>query len=109
MSSPVWNKPKKRAALWSAQEGRCRYCARPCEYMGDQKASTLFTIDHVLPRSLGGTGRRANLVGACLKCNTERQDKPIFVFVMERRRIKHHPRRVLPACLALLDHCRGIR
>lgn len=38
-----------------------------CQYCG--KKSTNLTIDHVVPRSRGGTDCWENLVAACVRCN----------------------------------------
>lgn len=34
------------------------------------------TLEHVIPRSLGGTNRAANIVTACEDCNSRRADNP---------------------------------
>ena len=44
----------------------CAYCPR--------KATT---IDHVLPRALGGTSTWENCVAACWDCNQKKADKPL--------------------------------
>ena len=45
--------------------GRCWYCGLPLV-----PSSADFTIDHVMPRSRGGTDLSGNLVPACRTCNT---------------------------------------
>lgn len=63
-----------------------------CAYCGDTAGP--FHKDHVVPRSRGGPDTPANLVNACVKCNTEkgdrlpsewRQDLPEAVYEVERR------------------------
>lgn len=44
----------------------------PCHYCGSWRAST---VDHVLPRVRGGTDDAANLVSACLSCNSAKSDR----------------------------------
>ena len=51
-----------RRCLWEEQGGRCWYCEQPF-------SSRLVTIDHVLPRVLGGTNAWHNIVASCAKCN----------------------------------------
>jgi 5-methylcytosine-specific restriction endonuclease McrA len=42
-----------------------------CSYCGSEADS----VDHVLPRSRGGTSKRTNLVAACRKCNSQKGAK----------------------------------
>ncbi len=51
-----------------ARDGeRCRYCGCPCP---DD-----LSIDHVFPRSRGGSDKPANLVVACFSCNSRKNDR----------------------------------
>lgn len=59
---------RTRAAVWDRCGGRCAYCGA-----GLHPFST-FTIDHITPRSAGGTNALENLVGACLGCNAATGD-----------------------------------
>ena len=43
-----------------------------CQYCGCKKANT---VDHVVPRSRGGTSSPTNLVAACLTCNQKKADR----------------------------------
>jgi HNH endonuclease len=43
----------------------------PCAYCGDPVPTQ---VDHILPRSRGGTDDRANLAPACKGCNMEKLD-----------------------------------
>ena len=44
----------------------CQYCMR-------HFSSEHLTVDHVIPKSLGGRLRWKNVVAACLKCNLKRR------------------------------------
>lgn len=44
-----------------------------CVYCGDRNRNNL-TIDHVFPRSKGGTDTWENVVTACRRCNNEKSD-----------------------------------
>lgn len=44
---------------------------RLCSYCGKKAA----TIDHVIPRALGGISSWANCVASCLRCNTKKGNK----------------------------------
>jgi HNH endonuclease len=48
----------REEVLWS---GECAYCG-----------GTPTQVDHILPRSRGGTDDRANLAPACRRCNMEK-------------------------------------
>lgn len=43
----------------------------PCAYCGDLNPTQ---VDHVIPRSRGGTSDRGNLAPACRSCNLEKLD-----------------------------------
>ncbi len=45
-----------------------------CEYCGKVVLLPFGTVDHRLPRSLGGSGRRENLAWACWLCNQRKRD-----------------------------------
>ena len=47
--------------------GRCEYCHSP-----EWVCAARFTLDHLLPRSLGGTDDPHNLALACRRCNERR-------------------------------------
>ena len=42
----------------------CEYCHSP-----ERSSSDIFTIDHLMPRSLGGSDEVANLALACRRCS----------------------------------------
>jgi len=46
-----------------------------CQYCGLQTRE--LTIDHVVPKRLGGRTVWENVVAACRKCNTRKSDKPL--------------------------------
>jgi 5-methylcytosine-specific restriction endonuclease McrA len=45
----------------------CEYCHSP-----ERLSANRFTIDHVIPKSLGGSDQIANLALACRRCNQRR-------------------------------------
>lgn len=45
----------------------CEYCHSP-----ERSSSDVFTIDHIVPRSLGGSDDPNNLALACRRCNERR-------------------------------------
>lgn len=46
-----------------------------CQYCGAQPGSDELTIDHVIPRSQGGTSSWVNCVLACVACNAFKADR----------------------------------
>lgn len=54
--SPDW--AIKRADILCRDDGVCQYCREPATH-----------VDHIIPRSQGGTDDYTNLVAACADCN----------------------------------------
>lgn len=73
----VW----KRCRLAEAQNWRCCWCGKHLTPVPDQKNSA--TIEHINPRSLGGSDEMDNLAAACSRCNSRRKTKPVDVFLAE--------------------------
>lgn len=48
-----------------------------CQYCGCQPGPEELTIDHVLPRALGGVSSWENCVLACVECNRRKADRPL--------------------------------
>lgn len=63
-----------RFAIYARDGFDCVYCRGvfPPDYSGQG-----LTLDHVVPRSLGGHSRPDNLVTACASCNSRRQAGPV--------------------------------
>lgn len=59
---------KARKSLYASQKGICGYCRSETSF-------EKFTVDHVRPKSKGGSDATVNLVGACLDCNREKGHK----------------------------------
>ncbi|MFN3649133.1 MAG: HNH endonuclease [Armatimonadota bacterium] len=59
-----------------------------CQYCGVSGRD--LTIDHVVPRRLGGPSTWENLVACCRRCNSRKGDKPLNQSGM---RLKKEPRR----------------
>lgn len=90
----------RRMALFFQQRGRCIWCGVACCLSGKKnrkKARAYFTVDHIVPRYLGGTSDSANLAGACQGCNGKRaialnRNRDVLVqrFFEERRILNGH-------------------
>lgn len=65
---------KDRERLCERQNWRCCYCGIRMQLeVHFQRDSA--TLEHVVPRSLGGPDDEGNIVMACYPCNHERADK----------------------------------
>ena len=69
-----WIKPAKRLAIYDRDGHRCIYC-------GGNGDDSKLTLDHLKPVELGGTNRAANLVTACLTCNSAKGKKSLKGFL----------------------------
>lgn len=61
---------KLRERVWRRDQGLCFYCGT---HMGLKNPEC--TLDHVIPKSKGGSNRMWNLVVSCRPCNSEKNDK----------------------------------
>lgn len=46
---------------------RCKYCRK--KFLNDKKSNLQLTLDHYIPKCLGGSNHIENIVLACLGCN----------------------------------------
>lgn len=66
----------KTTEAWNKTRGRCGYCGRKlrANFTRDPKDTSkepddLFTLDHIIPVSKGGTKEINNLLASCRLCN----------------------------------------
>lgn len=62
-----------------------------CQYCGKQPGPEELTIDHVLPRSRGGTSTWENCLLACVECNKRKADKTPEEAKMPARKVPKKP------------------
>lgn len=69
--------PVSRREVFRRDQHQCQYCG----------SKQQLTIDHVMPRSKGGTHTWDNVVTACARCNTSKGDRllPIPNLVLKTR------------------------
>lgn len=96
--SGSWIHKVKRLAIYLRDGFTCVYCQRDLH----QADPFEVTLDHLLPRSLGGTHEPTNLVTACRSCNSSRQAKDwqLWGTRQAQGRIKRLRNRKLPLALA---------
>jgi hypothetical protein len=68
-----WIRPEKRAAIHASDNYRCVYCGRNLDDDHIESSSER-TLDHLVPRSIGGSHGAHNVVTACGHCNSARQE-----------------------------------
>ena len=68
----------KRTRLAESQNWKCCYCG--CSMNESHGKSNSVTVEHVTPKSMGGTDNQENLVAACYKCNNRRGTLNAFDF-----------------------------
>lgn len=65
--------PSKRESVWKKTGGCCAYC-------GDPLTEETFAVDHVTPKSGGGTNDIANLLPSCKACNSSKGTRSLEDF-----------------------------
>ena len=60
---------RRREVIQRAQ-GRCEYCQSPAKY-----STQTFALEHIIPRSQGGSTSLDNLALACQGCNNHKYNK----------------------------------
>ncbi|MDP9070868.1 MAG: HNH endonuclease [Actinomycetota bacterium] len=70
-----------RRAVFARDGHRCQYCGSAAE-----------NIDHVIPRSKGGTHTWDNVVAACRPCNAHKEDRLLHETGLALRRAPMVPR-----------------
>ena len=74
--------PLTRRAVFARDDHRCQYCGRVAE-----------CLDHVIPRSKGGTHTWENVVASCRPCNVRKADHDLREIAMELAFKPRVPRR----------------
>jgi len=67
-SKHVWNIQLSKQNILRRDHKTCQYCGKTEGYM---------TVDHVIPRSQGGSDTWENLVCACSACNNKKGDRTL--------------------------------
>lgn len=66
-----WIRAKRRQAIYARDGFACVYC---------QSRASALSLDHVVPRTKGGTHAAENLLTACLHCNFARGSRSLAAF-----------------------------
>lgn len=73
-----WIRKEKRAKIYARDSHTCLYCGDSVH----DTAGLVLTLDHVVPKELGGTNVHTNLVTACHSCNSSKRATPLKQFLM---------------------------
>lgn len=94
-----WIRAEKRLAIYLRDGMACVYCLADLHDADPRD----ITLDHVKPKSDGGTNHESNLITACRSCNCSRQDKPLARFAgpETRRHIRRNTARKLARYIVL--------
>lgn len=70
-----WITNERRTAIYERDGWACAYCGQgPRTPIKAKPGVGVLTLDHLHPRTLGGSNKSENLVTACVACNCSRQD-----------------------------------
>jgi len=60
--------------IYDKTDGHCYHCGKKIrwKHYGRRDYETGWEVDHLIPKALGGSDRRGNLVPACWRCNVEK-------------------------------------
>ena len=70
-----WILKDKRLAIYLRDGMTCAYCGSVLE------DGITLTLDHIIPRSRGGTNKAYNLITSCAKCNKSKGDRQANEFI----------------------------
>jgi 5-methylcytosine-specific restriction endonuclease McrA len=73
--SPSRRISRRRRAIFENSNGKCHYCGTALAL------EEPWHVEHQLPRALGGSDDRLNLVAACVECNLAKGDRTAIEFL----------------------------
>lgn len=75
----------KRLAAHRRQGGLCFWCGRSIRghirEAKDHPEHSFSTVEHLIPRCRGGRNTNENIVSACRKCNNDRGNMPVAMWL----------------------------
>lgn len=82
MAKRDWTKNGIATKCLKAQGGKCCYCGKAIyrRFVGGTANPGTATLEHLRPKSEGGTDAPDNIAIACFTCNTNRQNVPWNIY-----------------------------
>lgn len=72
-----WITQERRIAIYERDGWICHLCSEPVDMSAGYNEKLAATLDHLLPRSKGGTDEESNLRTSHRHCNSMRQDRDL--------------------------------
>ncbi|MDZ7711748.1 MAG: HNH endonuclease [Rhodovibrio sp.] len=74
----------------TTSDGSCWYCGIAIYKRDSNGGHDQYTVDHLVPKSKGGTGKLDNLVAACRRCNAAKNNRTVEEYreTVKRKRLK---------------------
>ena len=81
----------KRKLLYLQCRGVCPVCGRHLQITNPKNEETYMTIDHMVPKSKGGTNNIENIRPLCRACNNARGNRDIenLISYKDRKELIH--------------------
>jgi len=77
--NPLVSLRGKKRSVWAKSNGKCHYCLKTL------KESSGWHVEHMQPKSLGGSDDLENLVAACASCNLEKSSMTAQDYIQYRK------------------------
>ena len=84
-----WVRQDLLVRFWSSRKDFMTrlYCSIVVRLDVSKMSPNRATIDHIVPRSRGGTYHDNNLAVACYTCNVEKSDMTLEEFIRKRQKV----------------------
>ena len=82
---------KKQCEVYSKTNFKCAYCGKQLDFSYNGYGTIKYAIDHIIPKSKGGSNDTSNLLAACRSCNSSKKAKSLewyrFIETLKRNKI----------------------